>query len=146
MSVDLRIYGIRKLCDEEIAELTGKTEDEIYKSEYFRKLFPRAAENSRYVFCEYPKDYLKSIERMITPIVTADEDVILYVYCIEELAYYWKNLSHNDPLIDEILESVRGRIHYDQYYSEVPYELVGSYLNKKQPECDQDEIIAISYG
>ena len=145
MSVDLRIYGIRKLCDEEIAELTGKTEEKICGSEYFRKLFPHAAENSRYEFYDYPKDYLKSIEEMLTPIVTADEDIVLYGYWIEELAYYWKNLSHDDPLIDEILGTVRGRIHYDQYYSVVPYELVSSYLNKKQPECHQDEITAISY-
>ena len=32
MSVDLRIYGIRKLRDAEITELTGKTIDEIYES------------------------------------------------------------------------------------------------------------------
>lgn len=146
MSVDLRIYGIRKLCEEEIAELTGKTVDEIFGSEYFRKLFPHAAGNSRYEFYDDQKKYLKSIEHMLTPIVTADEDIILYGYWIEELAYYWKNLSHDDPLIDEILEEVRGRIRYDQNYSVVPYELVGSYLNIKQPECDQDEIIAISYG
>lgn len=146
MSVDLRIYGIRKLCAEEIAELTGKTEDEIFRSEYFRKLFPHAAENSRYEFFDYPKDYLKNIEHMLTPIETADEYIVLYGYWIEELAHYWKNFSHDDPLIDEILETVSGCIRYDQYYSVVPYDLVGSYLNKKQPECDQDEIIAISYG
>ena len=29
MSVDLKIYGIRKLCDEEISEFTGKTVDKI---------------------------------------------------------------------------------------------------------------------
>ena len=32
MSVDLRIYGILKLRDAEIKELTGKTIDEIYES------------------------------------------------------------------------------------------------------------------
>ena len=146
MSVDLSIYGIRKLCEEEIAELTGKTEDEIYRSKYFRKLFPHAADNSRYEFYEYPKDYLKSVEHMLTPIVTDDEDIVIYGFWIEELAYYWKNLSHDDPRIDEILEAVRGRIHYDQYYSVVPYELVDGYLNKKQPECHWDEVIVISYG
>ncbi len=146
MSVDLRIYGIRKLCEEEIAELTGKTAGEIFRSRYFRKLFPRAAGNSRYEFYEYPKDYLKSIEHMITPIVTADEDIILYGFWIEDLAYYWKNLSHDDPLIDEILSTVCGLIDYDQYYSVVPYELVDRYLNIKQPECHWDEVIAISYG
>lgn len=29
MSVDLKIYGIRKLCDEEISEFTGRTVDKI---------------------------------------------------------------------------------------------------------------------
>ena len=37
MSVDLKIYGIRKLCDEEISEFTGKTVDKIFGSKYFRK-------------------------------------------------------------------------------------------------------------
>lgn len=146
MSVNLRIYGIRKLCDEEIAELTGKSEEEIYQSEYFRKLFPHAGENARYEFYDSPEKYLKSVEHMLTPIATDDEYIILYGFWIEELAYYWKNLSHDDPLIDEILDTVGGLIHYDQYYSVVPYELVGSYLNKKQPESHYDEIIVISYG
>ena len=146
MSVDLRIYGIRKLCDEEIAEFTGKTEDEIFGSKYFRNLFPHAAENSRYEFYYFRKDYLKSIEHMLTPIVTADPDIVVYGYWIEELAHYWKNLSHDDPWIDEILERVSGRIHYDQYYSEVPYELVYDYLNIKHPESHWNEIIVISYG
>lgn len=146
MSVDLRIYGIRKFNEEEIAELTGKTEDEIYQSEFFRKLFPSAPYNSRYEFYDSPKKYLKSIEHMLTPIVTADDDILLYGFWIEELAYYWKNLSHDDPLIDEILNAVRGRIEYDQYYSVIPYELAGQYLNKNQPTCIKDEIIAISYG
>ena len=44
MSVDLKIYGIRKLYDEEISEFTGKTVDKIFGSKYFRNLFPRAAE------------------------------------------------------------------------------------------------------
>lgn len=66
MSVDLSLFGIRKLCNEEIAELTGKTENELYQSEYFRKLFPHAANNLRYEFYESPKDYLKSIEHMLT--------------------------------------------------------------------------------
>ena len=146
MSVDLRIYGIRKLCEEEIAELTGKTVDEIFGSVYFRKLFPHAAGNSRYEFYDDQKKYLKSIEHMLTPIVTADPDIVVYGYWIEELAYYWKNLSHAEPRINEILEIVGGHIRYDQYYSEVPYELVYDYLNIKHPESDWDEIIVISYG
>lgn len=44
---------------------------EICRTEYFRKLFPHAAENSRYEFYEYPRDYLKVIEHMLSPIVTA---------------------------------------------------------------------------
>ena len=88
MSVDLKIYGIRKLCDEEISEFTGKTVDKIFGSKYFRNLFPRAAENSRYEFYYFRKDYLKSIEHMLTPIVTADPDIVVYGYWIEELAYY----------------------------------------------------------
>lgn len=49
MSVDLKIYGIRKLCDEEISEFTGKTVDKIFESKYFRNLFPRAAEDMNFI-------------------------------------------------------------------------------------------------
>lgn len=145
MSVDLRIYGIRRLSEAEISELSGKTEEEIYN---FRgsQISPSVQYSSRYEFYDNPKDYLKSIEHMLTPIATDDEYIILYGFWIEELAYYWKNLSHDDPRIDEILNAVSGLIHYDQFYSVVPYDLVGSYLNKKQPENPNDEIIAISYG
>ena len=145
MSVDLRIYGIRRLSEAEISELSGKTEEEIYN---FRgsQISPSVQYSSRYEFYENPKDSLKSIEHMLTPIATDDEYIILYGFWIEELAYYWKNLSHDDPRIDEILNAVSGLIHYDQFYSVVPYDLVGSYLNKKQPEYPNDEIIAISYG
>lgn len=145
MSVDLRIYGIRRLSEAEISELSGKTEEEIYN---FRgsQISPSVQYSSRYEFYENPKDSLKSIEHMLTPIATDDEYIILYGFWIEELAYYWKNLSHDDPRIDEILNAVSGLIHYDQFYSVVPYDLVGSYLNKKQPENPNDEIIAISYG
>ena len=83
---------------------------------------------------------------MLTPIVTADPDIVVYGYWIEELAYYWKNLSHAEPRINEILEIVGGHIRYDQNYSEVPYELVYDNLNIKHPESDWDEIIVISYG
>ena len=61
-----------------------------FESKYFRNLFPRAAENSKYEFYYFRKDYLKSIEHMLTPIVTADPDIVVYGYWIEELAYYWK--------------------------------------------------------
>ena len=149
MSMDLRIYGIRKLKDQEIAELSGKTVGEILESRFFRKYFPAAPDQSGYRFYDDSHDYMKSIEHMAVPVVTADDnpeyDECSYIYWEEELGYYWRNLSHDDPTIDEILKSATGYVHYNQIYSIVPYELVGAYMNKGQPTWDQDEIIAISY-
>ena len=150
MSMDLRIYGIRKLRDEEIAELTGKTAGEIFKSDFFRKFYPSAPDNSGYRFYDEYHGHMESIKHMVTPVVTADDEPeygqVSYIYWEEELAYYWRNLSHEDPRIFEVLEAVTGLIHYDQDYSVIPYELVGGYLNKSQPASYKDEIIAISYG
>lgn len=150
MSVDLRIFGIRRLRDAEIAELTGKTIGEIHESAFFRTLFPSAPENSGYRFFSEYKHCMESIRHMTRPVVTADDDAEYgessYIYWEEELGCYWRNLSHDDPVIDEILQAVRGYMHYDQNYSVVPDELVGEYLNKCLPTSPEDEILAISYG
>ena len=148
--MDLRIYGIRKLKKTEIAELTEKTADEILQSRFFRKYFPSAPPTSGYRLSFGSHGSMKNIEHMMAPVAAADDDVEYgertYVYWEEELGHYWRNLSHDDPMIDEILNAVRGYIHYDQAYSVVPYELVGSYMNKCRPTCDEDEIIVLSYG
>ena len=41
MGLELNILGLRKLKDEEIKELTGKTQEEMRKSKYFRQFFPK---------------------------------------------------------------------------------------------------------
>ena len=41
MGIELNILGIRKIRDEEIEELFGKTGEAIEKSQYFRTLFPK---------------------------------------------------------------------------------------------------------
>ena len=96
-----------------------------------------------------PDGSMKSISHMLTPIDTADEDIV-NVYWEEELGYYWKNLSHDDSTIDMILDDVRrciGYIDWDQSYNVVPSGCVGSYFNKQYPTGgDSKEIIAISYG
>ena len=48
MGVELSILGIRKIKDEEIKELTGKTGNEMEKSKFFRKFFPNAPYDSWY--------------------------------------------------------------------------------------------------
>lgn len=150
MSMNLRIYGIRKLKNIEVSLLAGKTTREISESQLFRKIFPSAPDNSGYRFYHDFHGSMKSIVNMIRPIVTADDDVEYdeqsYIYWEEELGHYWRTLSHDDPMIDEILETLSGYIHYDQDYSVVPYDLVGQYMNISQPSCNDDEIIAVSYG
>ena len=150
MSMDLRILGIRKLCWAETAALAGKPSGEILASRFFRTLYPSAPARSGYqLFPKYTDD-LRSIRRMITPIVTEEDDVecdeVSYIYWEEELGSYWRSLIHEEPLIDEILEAARGRMRYDQAYSPVPYALVDRYCNRNRPTCPEDEIFAISYG
>ena len=149
MSMCLRIFGIRKLKRLEISLLAGKTASEIHESQLFRKIYPSAHYNSGYRFYCDSQGSMKSIKNMIVPVVTADDDPEFdehsYIYWEEELGYYWRDLAHDDPMIDEILETLSGYIHYDQAYSVVPYELVGQYMNKSQPSSE-DEIIAVSYG
>ena len=48
MGLELSILGIRKIKDEEIKELTGKTRKEMEKSKFFRKFFPNAPYDSWY--------------------------------------------------------------------------------------------------
>ncbi len=150
MSMDLRILGIRKLRSVEAALLAGKPSNEIMTSELFRKLLPTAPTQAGYQLLPRYTDSLDSIKHMITPIVTEEDDVeydeVSYIYWEEELGYYWRNLSHEDPLIDEILAAARGYVHYDQDYSVVPYGLVDQYCNRHQPTCPEEEIIAICYG
>ena len=142
MSMTLRIFGIRKLKDVEIAELTGKTYREICESQFFRTLFPSAPATAGYRFYEDRHGTMKSIEHMTVPVAAA-EDQVEYG---ERSTIYWRNLSHDDPRIDEILTAVGDDMHYSQEYSVVPYEAVGSYMNRSQPTGGEDEIIAVSYG
>ena len=143
--MELRIFGIRKLKSLEIAELTGKTYSEIYGSQFFRTLFPSASVTAGYRFYDDRHGTMKAVP------VAATEDQVEYgershIYWEEELGYYWRNLSHDDPRIDEILTAVGDYMHYSQAYSIVPYEMVGTYMNRSQPTGDADEIIAVSYG
>ena len=142
MSIDLRILGIRKLRSVEAALLAGKPSYEIMASALFRQLFPAAPAQAGYQLLPRYTASLDSIKHMITPIVTEEDDAeydeVSYIYWEEELGYYWRNLSHEDPLIDEILTAVRGYVHYDQDYSVVPYELVCQYFNRHQPTCPEE--------
>ena len=92
MSMTLRIFGIRKLKDVEIAELTGKTYREISESQFFRTLFPSASATAGYRFYEDRHGTMKSIEHMTVPVAAA-EDQVEYgehstIYWEEELGYY----------------------------------------------------------
>ena len=150
MSMELRIFGIRKLKGLEIAELTGKTSGEICESQFFRTLFPSAPVTAGYRFYDDRHGTMKSIAHMTVPVAAAEDEAEYgersYVYWEEELGYYWRNLSHDDPRIDEILTAAGDYMHYSQEYSIVPYEVVGAYMNRSQPTGGADEIIAVSYG
>lgn len=150
MSMDLTIFGIRKLFPVEIALLAGKPSDEICSSDLFRRIYPTAPARSRYQLFHRFDESLRSIRHMITPIVTEEDEVeygeTSYILWAEDLGHYWRSMTRDDPDIDEILNAARGHMQYDQVYSPVPYGLVSCYLNLHEPTCPKEEIIAISYG
>ena len=145
MSMELTILGIRKLRSDEIKELNGKTAAEIEKSGFFRQLYPSAPYHSKYNCYWEISESMNNIRDMFTRITDADDDPV-YVFWSEVLGYYWKNLSHDDPRIDEFLEAARGYIDWDREFQVVPSGLIGSWLTSG-PVAEQDgEIVVFIYG
>ena len=79
MGVELSILGIRKIKDEEIKELTGKTRIEMEKCRFFRNFFPHAPYNSSYWTYSHKEilmdDSYKSVIHMFSPVKDAAGDI-----------------------------------------------------------------------
>ena len=87
MGLELSVLGIRKINDEEIKVLTGKTRDEMRKSKFFRQFFPNAPYDSWY--WSYSQEMIskdKDILQMYSPVKDANGDVV-YVIWVEKIAY-----------------------------------------------------------
>ena len=146
MSMTLRLYGIRKLRKEEVRELSGKTAEEIRASQYFRELFPRAPYNTWYECRRSDKGIRGRVHHMLTRVKTADGKTV-WVFCREELAYYWRNLSHEDSTVYEIMNSLDSYFDWDREFNVVPVGIASSYFNCGWPSCGEpEELILLSYG
>lgn len=80
MGLELSILGIRKIKDEEIKELTGKTRKEMEKSKFFRKYFPKAPYDSWY-WCYSQKEIseygrYENVMHMFSPVKVPDTNAI----------------------------------------------------------------------
>lgn len=143
MALDLFIFGIRKLREEEIAELTGKTIDEIAESKFFRKFYPSAGGNSGYTYYEKADDSLRSVFHMLTPVAAAEEE--LYIFWTEKLAHFWSNYPEEAAVINEIFDKARDYYVRGQDFTVVPCGLIRQYLTRNKPACEEDEIFALFF-
>ena len=149
MGIELNILGIRKIRDEEIEKLFGKTGEAIEKSQYFRTLFPKVSSGSRYRCYskeEADQEHLRSIRHMMSPILDAHGKE-RYVFWVEELGYYW----HKDPYgrikIEELLFDRRVSVEWDQSFHVVPYSIISDFMDRKPlMKKKREEIIAFLYG
>ncbi len=148
MGVELVILGIRKIRDGEVKALTGKTWEETEDSEYHRKLFPLAPDNSGY--WRYAENEISgmqdSIREMLTPVRDAD-GVTGYVFWAEELGYYWHKNPRDREQIDMLLEDIMDLMDWDQEFHVVPYEKISRYTHHSPSvEDGKEEIVAFLYG
>ncbi|MBQ6342565.1 MAG: hypothetical protein IJI41_05535 [Anaerolineaceae bacterium] len=80
MGLELSILGIRKIKEEEIKELTGKTRDEMGESKFFRQFFPNAPCDSWYWSHSLQwisKD--KNVMHMYTPVKDANGEIVYVI-------------------------------------------------------------------
>ena len=146
MGLELSILGIRKINDEEIKELTGKTREEMRKSKFFRQFFPNAPYDSWY-WC-YSQEMIskdKDVLHMYSPVKDANGDVV-YVIWVEVIAYYWHKNPIDREQIDLFLEDV-DEIDWDQGFHVVEYEDIRQYTRRKPSLMDtKEELVAFVYG
>ena len=150
MGLELYIFGIRKIRDEEVRELTGKTRQEMKKCKFYMELFPDASYFARY--WHFSEDRLtdrdKSVMHMLTPVTDAD-GVTGYVFWVEELAHYWHKSDYGGERIDMMIEEVcdLDYMDWDQNFHVVPYDVIDCYTDRRPLLEDEDEeIVAFIYG
>ena len=146
MGLELSILGIRKIKDEEIKELTGKTRDEMQKSKFFRQFFPNAPYDSWY-WCHslqwISKD--KNVMHMYTPVKDANGEIV-YVIWVEKIGYYWHKNPDDREQIEFFLEDV-GEIDWNQSFHIVEYDDISQYTRRKPSVMDtEEELVAFIYG
>ena len=146
MGLELSILGIRKIKDEEIKELTGKTREEMRKSKFFRQFFPNAPYDSWY--WSYSQDMIlkdKDIMHMYSPVKDASGE-ILYVIWVEEIGYYWHKNPYDREQIEFFLEDV-GEVDWNQSFHVVEYDDIRGYTRRKPSVMDtKEELVAFIYG
>ena len=149
MGVELRILGIRKIRDEEIEELFGKSEAEIENSKYFRELFPKAPYDSGY-WC-FPEERLQdesleNVKHMMSPVLDPNGRE-LYVFWTERLGYYWHKSPYDRERIEQLLEDTEGYADWDQSFHVVPYDRIRAFMDRRPMiKNKHEEIIAFLYG
>lgn len=150
MGLELSILGIRKIKDEEIKELTGKTRNEMEKSKFFRKFFPNAPYDSWY-WCYSQKEIsedgrYENVMHMFSPVKDAN-GVIVYVIWVEELGYYWHKDPYGRKQIDQFWEDVDDDLDRNQAFYVVPYGDISMYTNRNPSVMNtKEELVAFIYG
>ena len=146
MGLELSILGIRKIKDEEIKELTGKTRAEMRKCKFFRQFFPEAPYDSWY--SNYSQEAIsndKDIMHMYSPVKDANGDVV-YVIWVEKIAYYWHKNPDDREQIEFFLEDV-GEVDWNQRYHVVEHDDMRTYTRRKPMLMDtEEELTAFIYG
>ena len=149
MGMALYIHGIRKLCDEEKRELTGKSIDFIMRSDLFRRFSPRAPYNAGYWCCyeeEFDRNGFHKVKHMFTP-VTDDKGEVYYVAFRENLAGYYYKSPESMDLIDRFLDETRPYRDPDDEYHVVSYDFAAPYFRNRPTGTDpEQEIFVYIYG
>ena len=149
MGLELKILGIRKIKEEEINELTGKTWEEMEKCKYFRQFFPCAEYHSCYWSYSQKEiskdDRYKSIKHMLSPVKDENGNDV-YVMWVEHLAYYWQKNPYDDEQIDSFFEDIDD-VDWEQSFHVVLYDDISSYTRRKPSVMDtKEELVAFIYG
>ena len=146
MGLELSILGIRKINNEEIQELTGKTREEMRNSKFFRKFFPEAPYDSWY--WSYSQEAIlkqKNVMHMYSPVKDANGN-ILYVIWVEKIGYYWHKNPDDREQIEFFLEDV-GEIDWDQSFHIVEYDDIRGYTRRKPSVMNtEEELVTFVYG
>ncbi len=149
MSMELRIFGMRRIRDAELAGLAGKTREEIEESEVFRRWHDIGR------LCYYETFAPGEIEgqpkyRDILPVMRPLRDAegqTLYVCWMEELAYFWRGDPEDLARIEDFWEEMREKADWDQAYMRISYQEAERFLSDDPVSDDgEEEILVVSYG
>ncbi len=149
MGVELSILGIRKIKEEEIKELTGKTRNEMEKSKFFREFFPKAPYDSWYWTYSQEEisedDSYQNVMHMFSPVQDA-HGYTVYVIWVEEIGFF----RHKDPYgreqIDRLFEDVDD-FDAHQAFHVVPYYDISMYTDRSPSVMNtKEELVAFIYG